>query len=248
MLAFVSYAAQNPVGFQDPDGRDPQRAHFTIIDWNSGLSSEQLEAVQADVQRALDATTRGSKDPVISAGVVVSTDDWIGASARLKAPSDIKVYLVGGVSDANKRAAVVRQILTLESHDRTNIKSHIDDLTKLITSDLAEQVDPQTKNVSGENIHDPLSDVSFVNVDFTEGRKPENLRVIAANAIHEGIGHRAISAASGETYHNPRGRGVMSDTFTGKASESDLLFEPDEVRKVQDFIKKVANDPAWFDH
>jgi hypothetical protein len=40
----------------------------------------------------------------------------------------------------------------------------------------------------------------------------------------------------------------MSDTFTGKASESDLLFEPDEVRKVQDFIKKVANDPAWFDH
>jgi hypothetical protein len=42
--------------------------------------------------------------------------------------------------------------------------------------------------------------------------------------------------------------GAARDRGEWPWKDADLLFEPDEVRKVQDFIKKVANDPAWFDH
>jgi hypothetical protein len=145
----------------------------------------------------------------------------------------ILVYLIHDIKDEKKRKKVVCDILTAEGA----LKGRR--LDEIVESEVSELSFPQ-------NFHDPASEVAFINLDLTRGRGVENLRLIAGNVIHEGIGHRAISPPKGEiTYHNPQNVGVMSKSFGEKATREEILFQSNEWEKVNDFLKSTVDNPDW---
>jgi hypothetical protein len=120
-------------------------------------------------------------------------------------------------------------------------QSDVDKRSKMLASDLQEDVSPKTGEVSGRNEYDPAASVSIVNVDLYPKRDKGNLRAIAGDVLHEGPGHRAFQRA----YHNPSDKGVMSKNVRPSATEEDILFQSDEWDKVNEFLKQTVDDPGW---
>jgi hypothetical protein len=219
---------------QDSNVRSKATPRLIIVDYGGGLTDKELQTVVTEAKRALDATTRHAKDPALKAkGVEVTSQKSLQGVEDLRKKGVILVYLIHDIKDEKKREKVVRDILTAEGA----LKGRR--LDEIVESEVSELSFPQ-------NFHDPASEVAFINLDLTRGRGVENLRLIAGNVIHEGIGHRAIPPPKGETtYHNPQNVGVMSKGFGEKATREEILFQSNEWEKVNDFLKSTVDNPDW---
>jgi hypothetical protein len=232
-----------PTGFRD-HRRPPIRVadagsgkaspKLVIVDYGGGLSDKDLQTVVAEAKQALDQTTRHAKDRTLKAkGVEVTSQRSLDGVTDLRKKGFILVYLVHDIKDATKREKAVRDVLTA---DGLLSGPRLDEIVKRVASDLN----------SPQNLRDPASNVAFINLDLTLGRGIDNLRLIAGNVIHEGIGHRAIPAPQGEsTYHNPQDKGVMSKKFGEKASKDEVLFQRDEWDQVNTFLQSTVDNPGW---
>jgi hypothetical protein len=232
-----------PVGFRDhrrptirvaDAGTHKAAPKLILINYEGGLSDKDLQTVVTEAKGALDATTRHAKDRDLKAkGVEVTSQTSLQGVIDLRKSGYILVYLIHDIKDEKRRTKVVRDILTAEG---ALTGARLDEIIKRVASDLNIQ----------QNLHDPASDVAFINLDLTTGRGIDNLRVIAGNVIHEGIGHRAIPPPQGEaTYHNPQGKGVMSKSFGETATKDGILFQPDEWDKVNAFLQSTVDNPRW---
>jgi hypothetical protein len=232
----------DPTGFRDhrrpirvaDAGHNKVSPKLIIVDYLGGLSEKDRETVVSEVKRALNDTTRSAKDPTLKAkGVEVTSQTSLQGVDDFRRKGYILVYLIHDVKDGKKREKVVREILTAEGA----LKGQR--LDTIVKDDASELTKP-------ENFHDRASDVAFINLDLTPGRGPASLRLIAGNVIHEGIGHRAISAPKGEDfYHNPENKGVMSETFGDAAKPADVQFQGDERTKVNDWLQYIVDNPDW---
>ena len=215
-------------------GSDKAAPKLIIVDYGGGLSDKELQTVVSEAKRALDDTTRHAKYPSLKKkGVEVTSQKSLQGIEALRKQGNILVYLIHDIKDDKKREKVVRDILTAEGALKGR---RLDEIVQQDASELS----------FSQNLHDPASDVAFINLDLTRGRGLENLRLIAGNVIHEGIGHRAIPAPQGATtYHNPQDKGVMSKSFGEKATKEDILFQSDEWEKVNDFLESTVDNPGW---
>jgi hypothetical protein len=166
-------------------------------------------------------------------GVEVKSQKTVQGVETLRKKGIVLVYLVHDVKDPKKRQKVVRDILAAEGALKGK---RLDEIVEFDASQL---------NMD-QNFHSSSSEVAYINLDLTRGRAVENLRLIAGNVIHEGIGHRAIPAPAGKaTYHNPQDKGVMSKSFGEKATPDEVLFQSDEWDAVNDFLKSTVDNPDW---
>jgi hypothetical protein len=206
----------------------------TVIDHGSGLSAKQLEFVVGEAREALNDTTSRAKDKALrKTGVTVRSRGSLDGVEALRKSGDILVYLVHGIKDEARRSTVVRAILTAEGALKGK---RLEEAIKLVTGDLGQ----------GQHVRDRTSDVAFINLDLIADRGPDSLRAIAGDILHEGIGHRAIEAPKGEsTYHNPKQKGVMSETIRQQAKKGDIRFQEGEHQQVNKFLKKISDDPGW---
>jgi hypothetical protein len=213
---------------------DKPAPRLIIIDYGGGLSDKEMQTVISETKRALGATTQHAKDPSLKKkGVEVKSQKTLQDAEALRKKGYILVYLIHDIKDPKKRVKVVRDILTAEGALKGK---RLDEIAESEAGELG----------TDENLHDPASDVAYINLDLTRGRAVENLRLIAGNIIHEGIGHRAIPAPQGQaTYHNPQNKGVMSKSFGEKAAPDEVLFQSNEWDPVNDFLKSTVDNPDW---
>jgi len=205
----------------------------TLVDNNSGLSVEELKIVVSEAQRALNDTTGEARGALRKSGVKVRSQTSLQGVEALRKGGDILVYLIHDIkSDAN-REKVVREILTAEGALKG---TRLNEIVKRVSGDLGQ----------GEHVRDRASNVAFINLDLIAERGPDSLRAIAGDVLHEGIGHRAIPPPVGEsTYHNAKNKGVMSEAIRQKAAKGDVLFQGEERKMVNEFLKSVADNPGW---
>jgi hypothetical protein len=218
----------------------PPNPRITIVDYRKALSDEQLKIVVKEVKEALDNATRQAQDLSLKEkGVEVTSQRDLQRVENLRKKGGILVYIVHNTKDATNRDKVIRDILNAEGTFKDKQK-RLNDLVP----EIAAQLDPTQPDA--KHLLHRASNVAFINVDLISGRKPENLRAIAGDVIHEGIGHRAIEAPKGQdTYHNPQDKGVMSKNIRQTATKEDVLFQSDEVGKVNKFLKSTVDNPGW---
>ncbi|HEY5115070.1 MAG TPA: hypothetical protein VIJ00_06070 [Nakamurella sp.] len=219
--------------------RDPT---LTIVDSGSSLSDKELATVRTEAKKALDDTTRKAKDSTLKKkGVTVTAQRGLAKIEEMRKKGVILVYLVHDLKDDAKREETVRKILTAEGALKGK---RLEEVVTRVTSDL--KVTESGGKTFGQHIRDPASNVAFINVDLISGRKAENLRAIAGDVLHEGVGHRAIPAPAGEaTYHNQQHKGVMSEKVRDSANEKDVQFQGDERDRVNEFLKNASDNPEW---
>ena len=219
--------------------RDPT---LTIVDSGGSLSDKDLETVRTEASKSLADTTKKAKDPALrKKGVTVTTQRGLGKIEEQRKKGVVLVYLVHDLKDDAKREETVRKILTAEGALKGK---RLDEVVARVTSDL--KVTESGGKTFGQHIRDPASNVAFINVDLISGRKADNLRALAGDVLHEGVGHRAIPAPQGETtYHNPQHKGVMSDKVRESATEKDVQFQGDERDRVNEFLQNASDNPDW---
>jgi hypothetical protein len=120
-------------------------------------------------------------------------------------------------------------------------KDKVDTRSKSLADDLKEKLDPATGSVTGQHEYNPQTSVSIVNIDLYPNRGKANLRAIAGDILHEGPGHRAMPRG----YHNPGGKGVMSEKTCDSATEEQILFQSNEWDAVNEFLKSIVEDSTW---
>ena len=219
-----------------------RQPRLTIVDYDSGLTEKQLAVIVVEAKKALGKTTEHSKDKTVKAGVEVSYRQGLKDIEKLVKRGDVIVYVIGA---AKGQKSIPQDRMEKIVHDIV-VAQHLpvpklDERAKRLAGDLKETVDEKTGAVSGRSQYDPATSVSIVNVDLIPARDAGGLRAIAGDILHEGPGHRALPRG----YHNPEGKGVMSERVRDSATEDQILFQSDEWDPVNAFLKNIVDDPKW---
>ena len=219
-----------------------RQPRLTIVDADSGLTEKQLAVIVVEAKKALDKTTKHSKDKTVKAGVEVAYRQGLKDIEKLVKRGDVIVYVIGA---AKGQKSIPQDRMEKIVHDIV-VAQHLpirdlDERSKRLAGDLKETVDPNTGAVTGQSQYDPATSVSIVNVDLISKRDAGGLRAIAGDILHEGPGHRALARG----YHNPEGKGVMSEHVRDSATEDQILFQSDEWDAVNTFLKGIVDDPQW---
>jgi hypothetical protein len=219
-----------------------RQPRLTIVDYDSGLTEKQLAVVVVEAKKALGKTTERSKDKTVKGGVEVSYRQGLKDIEKLVKRGDVIVYVIGAAKGQksipqDRMEKIVRDIVVAQQLPISNL----DERAKRLAGDLKETVDEKTGAVTGRSQYDPATSVSIVNVDLIPGRDAGGLRAIAGDILHEGPGHRALPRG----YHNPEGKGVMSEKIRDSATEDQILFQSDEWDPVNAFLKSIVDDPKW---
>ena len=219
-----------------------RQPRLTIVDYDSGLTEKQLAVVVVEAKKALGKTTEHSKDKTVKGGVEVSYRQGLKDIEKLVKRGDVIVYVIGAAKGQksipqDRMEKIVRDIVVAQQLP----DSKLDERVKRLAGDLKETVDEKTGAVTGRSQYDPATSVSIVNVDLIPARDAGGLRAIAGDILHEGPGHRALPRG----YHNPEGKGVMSENVRDSATEDQILFQSDEWDPVNAFLKSIVDDPKW---
>ena len=219
-----------------------RQPRLTIVDYDSGLTEKQLAVVVVEAKKALGKTTEHSKDKTVKGGVEVSYRQGLKDIEKLVKRGDVIVYVIGAAKGQksipqDRMEKIVRDIVVAQQLP----DSKLDERAKRLAGDLKETVDEKTGAVTGRSQYDPATSVSIVNVDLIPARDAGGLRSIAGDILHEGPGHRALPRG----YHNPEGKGVMSENVRDSATEDQILFQSDEWDPVNAFLKSIVDDPKW---
>ncbi len=219
-----------------------RQPRLTIVDVDSGLTEKQLAVIVVEAKKALGQTTRHSTDKTVKAGVEVSYRQGLKDIEKLVKRGDVLVYVIGAAKGQKsipqpRMEKIVHDIVAAQHLPDPKLDEH----AKRLAGDLKETVDPQTGAVTGRSQYDPATSVSIVNVDLIPARDAGGLRAIAGDILHEGPGHRALPRG----YHNPKGKGVMSENVRDSATEDQILFQSDEWDAVNTFLKGIVDDPQW---
>ena len=219
-----------------------RQPRLTIVDYDSGLTEKQLAVVVVEAKKALGKTTKHSNDKTVKAGVEVSYRQGLKDIEKLVKRGDVIVYVIGAAKGQksipqDRMEKIVHDIVAAQQLPDPKLDEH----AKRLAGDLKETVDEKTGAVSGRSQYDPATSVSIVNVDLIPARDAGGLRAIAGDILHEGPGHRALPRG----YHNPEGKGVMSERVRDSATEDQILFQSDEWDPVNAFLKNIVDDPKW---
>jgi hypothetical protein len=219
-----------------------RQPRLTIVDVDSGLTEKQLAVIVVEAKKALGQTTKHSTDKTVKAGVQVSYRQGLKDIEKLVKRGDVLVYVIGAAKGQKSIPQPRMEKLVHDIVAAQNLPiSKVDERVKLLASDLRETVDPNTGAVSGRSQYDPATSVSIVNIDLIPKRDAGGLRAIAGDILHEGPGHRALQRG----YHNPKGKGVMSEQVRDSATEEQILFQSDEWDAVNTFLKSIVDNPQW---
>jgi hypothetical protein len=220
-----------------------RQPRLTIVDADSGLADKELAVIVVEAGKALDKTTQHAAGERVKAGVKITYQRGLKDVDKLVKRGDVIVYVIG--AGAGKKT-IPQSRMEKIVHDIVDAQKilpqrDVDKRSKMLASDLREDVNPKTGEVSGQHEYDPAASVSIVNVDLNPKRDKGNLRAIAGDILHEGPGHRAFQRG----YHNPKDKGVMSKNIRPSATEEDILFQGDEWDKVNEFLQQTVDDPGW---
>jgi uncharacterized protein DUF4157 len=219
-----------------------RQPRLTIVDVDSGLDEKQLAVIVVEAKKALGQVTKRSTDKRVKAGVEVSYRHGLKDIETLVKRGDVLVYLIGAEKGQKsipqpRMEKIVHDIVAAQRLPDPKM----DERAKRLAGDLRETVDLKTGAVTGRSQYDPATSVSIVNIDLIPNRDAGGLRAIAGDILHEGPGHRALPRG----YHNPEGKGVMSEHVRDSATEEQILFQSDEWDAVNAFLKSVVDDPKW---
>ena len=219
-----------------------RQPRLTIVDVDSGLDEKQLAVIVVEAKKAMGQVTKHSTDKKVKAGVDISYRHGLKDIEKLVKRGDVLVYVIGAAKGQKsipqtRMEKIVHDIVAAQQLPDPKMDEHV----KRLAGDLKETVDLKTGAVTGRSQYDPATSVSIVNIDLIPARDAGGLRAIAGDILHEGPGHRALPRG----YHNPEGKGVMSEHVRDSATEDQILFQSDEWEAVNTFLKGVVDDPQW---
>jgi hypothetical protein len=209
------------------------RLHVTIVGVGTTVSVADQQRIVDAAKKSLAATTKSSDDPRIKAGVDVTYQNGLKGSEALRKRGDIVVYVIDGAKTDDKRDAAVRDVLhargwETDQHNRSKQPDKLADETSRISSMLHDD----------RGLFDHTTGASIVDIsDLREPLTQANDTSIAGTVLHEGVGHPATLE-----HH---GKHVMSTDAPNKAEPSEIEFDTEDQKAVNEYLKMRLDTPDW---
>jgi len=209
----------------------PQTLHISIIGVGVAVPTKDQQRIVEAATKALAATTKGSSDSRIKAGVDIKYYQGLKDADALRKRGDIVVYVINAKKDDDRNAAV-RDVLHSRGWDKdkhnksTKADKLADDVLDL--SQLLQRDRGVFHRMSGTSLVD-ISDVPKLDASADTS--------IAGTVLHEGVGHPAQL--------DDHGSHVMSAEAPGGAKPEDIVFDSGDQEKVNDYLKARLDTPDW---